>query len=266
MSTTNWGAVDRDPNAAARYLDAVSAAIGPIKARSIELLGLKPGAQVLEAGCGLGRDAETIADLVGPDGMVTGTDLSHELIGKALARTEAKRDRVNFKVAEIYDLPFHAATFDAARVDRVLQHLEEPAAAVAQLAWVVRGGGRIVLLEPDWESLRVGGVDKLITRAVASHIADNRHRSGMVGRDLAVLLSEAGCHDIKVEVSGMVVPDLGTMDYLTSLGLALREVVAAGKVSDDAAAQWWGKLQEHDVEKCFFGSVTGTIAVATVSG
>ena len=53
MSTTNWGAVDRDPNAAARYLDAVSAAIGPIKARSIELLGLKPGAQVLEAGCGL---------------------------------------------------------------------------------------------------------------------------------------------------------------------------------------------------------------------
>lgn len=266
MSTTNWGAVDQDPNAADRYRDTVSAVIGPMKARSIDLLGLKPGARVLEAGCGLGRDAEAIADLVGPDGMVTGTDLSHELISKALLRTEAKRDRVNFKVADIYDLPYHAATFDAARVDRVLQHLEEPAAAVAQLAWVVRGGGRIVLMEPDWESVTVGGVDPLITRAVARHIADVRHPSGKVGRDLAVLLSEAGCHDIRIEVSALVMPDLGTMDYLASLGAALRQVVAAGQVTDDAAAQWWGKLQEHDAEKCFFGSMTGTIAVATVSG
>ena len=116
MSTTNWGAVDQDPNAADRYRDTVSAVIGPMKARSIDLLGLKPGARVLEAGCGLGRDAEAIADLVGPDGMVTGTDLSHELISKALLRTEAKRGRVNFKVADIYDLPYHASTFDAARV------------------------------------------------------------------------------------------------------------------------------------------------------
>ena len=80
MSTTNWGAVDQDPNAADRYRDTVSAVIGPMKARSIDLLGLKPGARVLEAGCGLGRDAEAIADLVAPDGMVTGTELSHELI------------------------------------------------------------------------------------------------------------------------------------------------------------------------------------------
>lgn len=266
MSKTNWGAVDRDPEAAARYLDTVSRTIGPIKARSIELLGLRPGARVLEAGCGLGRDAEAIADLVGPGGMVTGTDLSHELIGKALARTEAKRDYLQFRAADIYDLPFHASSFDAARVDRVLQHLDEPAAAVAQLAWVVRAGGRIVLLEPDWESLTVGGVDALITRAVVGHIADHQHRSGKVGRDLAVMLSDAGCHDIRVEVSALMLPDLGTMDYLTSLGAALREVVAVGLVAEEAAAAWWARLEQHDAEKCFFGVMTGTIAVATVSG
>ena len=266
MSINNWDIVNRDPEEAARYLDAASAAIGPIKVRSIELLGLHPGSRVLEAGCGLGRDAETIADRVGPDGHVTGTDLSHELIGKALARTEAKRDRLNFKVADIYDLPFHANSFDAARVDRVLQHLDEPAAAVAQLAWVVRAGGRIVLLEPDWESLVVGGVDTLITRTVVSHIADNRHRNGKVGRDLAVMLSDAGCHDIQVEVSALVLPDLGTMDYLTSLGGALREVVATGIVSQEAAEAWWARLQQQDADKCFFGVMTGTIAVATVSG
>ena len=266
MSTTDWGAVDRDPDTVARYLDAVSAAIGPIKARSIELLGLQPGARVLEAGCGLGRDAEAIADLVGPGGHVTGTDLSHELIGRALTRTEAKRDRLSFKVADIYDLPFHASSFDAARVDRVLQHLDEPAAAVAQLAWVVRAGGRIVLLEPDWESLVVGGVDTMITRAVVSHIADNRNRSGKVGRDLAVMLSDAGCHAINVEVGTLVMPDLGTMDYLASLGAALRDVVIAGTVSADSADGWWTRLQQHDAEKCFFGVMTGTIATAIVSG
>lgn len=266
MSTTDWSAVDREPEVVARYLDAVSAAIGPIKARSIELLGLLPGARVLEAGCGLGRDAEAIADLVGPGGMVTGTDLSHQMIDRAIARTEAKRDRLNFRVADIYDLPFHANSFDAARVDRVLQHLDEPAAAVAQLAWVVRAGGRIVLLEPDWESLVVGGVDALVTRTVVSHIADNRNRSGKVGRDLAVMLSDAGCHAIKVEVGTLVMPDLGTMDYLASLNVALGDVVAAGMVSEEAAKAWWARLQQHDAEKCFFGVMTGTIAVATVSG
>ena len=262
----NWGAVDASPEAAARYLDVAGKTIGPIKARSIDLLGLKPGMRVLEAGCGLGRDAETIADLLGPDGHVTGTDLSHDLISRALARTEAKRDRLNFKVADMYDLPFHASSFDAARVDRVLQHLDEPAAAVAQLAWVVRAGGRIVLLEPDWESLVVGGVDARVTRAVVSHIADNRHRSGKVGRDLAVMLSDAGCHAINIEVGTLVMPDLGTMDYLASLGVALGETVAAGVVTEDAADAWWVRLQQHDAEKCFFGVITGTIAVATVSG
>ncbi len=266
MSTRNWDAVDRNPEAAAQYLDVVSRAIGPIKARSIEMLGLQPGTRVLEAGCGLGRDAETIADLVGPGGHVTGTDLSVELIGRALARTAAKRDYLNFKVADIYDLPFHANSFDAARVDRVLQHLDDPAAAVAQLAWVVRAGGRVVLLEPDWESLVVGGVDALVTRAVIGHIADNRHRSGTVGRDLAALLSDAGCHAIQIEVGNLVMPNFETMDYLASLGTALREVVEAGRVSEEAAEQWWARLKQQDVDKCFFGTMTGTIAMAIVSG
>lgn len=245
---------------------AIAAAIAPIKARSIALLGVRPGHRVLDAGCGSGRDAETLLDLVGIDGQVTGTDPNPTAIANALGRTEAKRDRLKFKVADSYDLPFHASSFDTARMDRVLQTLHEPAAAVAQLAWVVRAGGRIVLMEPDWESLTVGGADPRVTRIVVSHIADTSQPSGKVGRDLAMLLSDAGCHAIEVELHSLVMRNLGAMDHLASLGAALADLVAAGRLANDAAEAWWQRLEDHDAEKCFWGGMTVTIAVATVSG
>ena len=257
--------LDRDPAATMRYRDVLGALIGTMARRSIEMLRLRPGDRVLEAGCGLGRDAEAMADQVGPDGHVTGTDLSHELIAEALARTAAKRDRLSFQVADIYDLPFHASSFEAGRVDRVLQHLEDPATAVAQMAWVVRPGGRVVLMEPDWESVTVGGVDPRITRAVVAH--ENRmHAAGHVGRDLPALLSDAGCHGIACELVPLVVRDLGTFDYLTGLGKSLQAVVAAGTVSRSDGEAWWAGLQARESDNCFVGSIIGTIAVGVVSG
>ena len=264
-TSPSWAEVDRDPAAAGRYLDVLGGLIGTMKRRSIEMLGLRAGQRVLEAGCGLGRDAEAMADMVGPDGHVTGTDLSHALITEAQARTAAKQERLSFRVANIYDLPFHANSFDAGRVDRVLQHLEDPAAAVAQIAWVVRSGGRIVLMEPDWESVSVGGVDPAITRLVVAREL-GAHPAGHVGRDLPALLSDAGCHDINFELVPLTVRDLGTFDYLTGLGKTLRAVVDAGHVPQDAAEAWWAGLKARDEDRCFLGSIIGTIAVGTVSG
>ena len=55
-----------------------------MKRKSIDMLRLRPGATVLDVGCGLGRDAEAILSDVGSTGRVVGIDTSRDLISKAI--------------------------------------------------------------------------------------------------------------------------------------------------------------------------------------
>lgn len=56
-------------------------------------------------------------------------------------------------------------SFDAARCERVLQWVSDPAAAVAELTRVVRPGGRICLIDTDWSTLRLDAGDPNIERS-----------------------------------------------------------------------------------------------------
>ncbi len=61
--------------------------------------------------------------------------------------------------ADAYRLPFAEDAFDTAHCERVLMHLEEPGAALAEMKRVVRPGGWVVAVEPDWAGLRIDHVD-----------------------------------------------------------------------------------------------------------
>ena len=139
---TQWSNVDgRGAGAAAHYLDTMMRVLAAQKQRSTELLRLRPGMSVIEIGCGNGRDAEALAKLVGPTGRVIGIDASQELISQATERTASLGLPLRFQVDDAHALAFPDNSFDAARVDRVLQHLNDPAQAVREMARVVRPGG-----------------------------------------------------------------------------------------------------------------------------
>ncbi len=164
---TQWSNVDGDAaDAAARYLDTMMRVLAAQKQQSTDLLRLKPGMSVIEIGCGNGRDAEALAKLVGPTGRVVGIDASQELISQATERTASLGLPLRFQVDDAHALAFPDNTFDAARVDRVLQHLNDPAQAVCEMARVVRSGGRIAAIEPDWQTVTVAGVGNDVTRSV----------------------------------------------------------------------------------------------------
>jgi trans-aconitate 2-methyltransferase len=106
-------------------------------------LSFSPDERVLDIGCGDGFLTRAIADLV-PRGGAVGADASRRMIAAAADATVPKASGPWFVVADARRLPF-AASFDAAVSFNALHWVPEQDQALAQLAAVVRPGGRITI-------------------------------------------------------------------------------------------------------------------------
>ena len=74
---------------------------GPLlhELKALELFPPPPGANVLEIGCGLGNSTERLAGLVGPDGHITGVDVSPRMIESC--RAELKLPNASFEIKDV---------------------------------------------------------------------------------------------------------------------------------------------------------------------
>jgi SAM-dependent methyltransferase len=112
--------------------------------RTISRLDLAPGARILDAGCGSGRNMVELARY----GAVTGVELSPPSV--ALARA---RDAGEVLEGSVLEMPFADASFDFAVSLDVIEHLEDDRAALRELRRVVAPGGALLLTVPAYQRL-----------------------------------------------------------------------------------------------------------------
>lgn len=122
------------------------------------LLALLPDRGVedlLDVGTGTGR----MLELFGPRiARGVGVDLSREMLAVARAHLErAGLRHCQVRQADMYQLPFPSASFDAVLVHQVLHYAETPGDAIVEAARVLRPGGRLLVIDferHDLETLR----------------------------------------------------------------------------------------------------------------
>jgi len=253
-----WSAVDQTGRVQSfvRCLDGISAFQ---KARSLKLwtfslLDPAPGRRLLDVGCGPGDDARTLAGMVGPEGLVVGIDSSEGMIAEARKRT-ADDLPLELRVGDAQALDFGDDSFDGCRADRVLQHLADPGAALREMARVTRPGGRVVVVDPDWDTLLVDHDDRAVTRRILQHESDT-HQNGWSGRRLYALLRDAGLEEVGVEADTWSTNDIAVLKATFNYVSMVEEAVGANVVSRGEGARWLVHLEERVAAGRFYGALT----------
>jgi SAM-dependent methyltransferase len=102
------------------------------------LLDEAPPGRALDAACGTGRHARHLAD---GGHAVVGVDGSPEMLARAQTQVPAG----GFTQGDLHDLPLPSAGFDLVVCSLAFDHVPDLRAPVAELARVLRPGGRLVL-------------------------------------------------------------------------------------------------------------------------
>ena len=131
-----------------------SPAISDQRARMRAVLGARPGDRGLDIGCGPGFLACELGRDVGADGRIVGIDESPEMVEAARARIarEGLGDRVEVQRGDAARLDLPAATFDFVTAVQVYLYVPDIEGALAEAARVLRPGGRLAVLDTDWDS------------------------------------------------------------------------------------------------------------------
>jgi demethylmenaquinone methyltransferase/2-methoxy-6-polyprenyl-1,4-benzoquinol methylase len=109
--------------------------------------GVGPGDRVLDCATGTGDLALEFARAAGPGGTVVGTDFCREMLALAPAKAARAGLPARFEVADVLALPYPDGSFDVASIAFGIRNVEDPARGLAEMARVVRPGGRVVVLE-----------------------------------------------------------------------------------------------------------------------
>ena len=112
----------------------------------IDHLRLRAGESVLDLGSGGGLDAFLAADRVGPTGRVVGVDMTPAMVERARVNaTKAGLDNVSFREGRLEALPVADASVDAVTSNCVINLVPDKGAVFAEVARVLRPGGRLVI-------------------------------------------------------------------------------------------------------------------------
>lgn len=189
--------------ATADWLDAHFEACRPEYEAGLQFVGIQPGWQVLDAGCGGGSYLPWLAKLVGETGRLSALDLDEANVATVLERMGAWNlpCAVEVRVGDVFALPYPDASFDAVWCANLSQYFTDAQVGrlIDEFRRVVRPGGLVAIKEFDTYQVR------MLPAPLTSfwHFAENwkahnlARRSGWSSTGLGACLRHVGLEAIR---------------------------------------------------------------------
>jgi SAM-dependent methyltransferase len=171
----------------------------------LEYINPQPGERILEDGCGLGFYLHLLGRL--SDAEVWGVELDRERLSASLQDEFASSARM--AMGDVTRLPFADAGFDKLIISEVLEHLDDDAAGMREVARVLKPGGVCAVTVPNagypplWDPLNYGrerlGLGHFRSEPLSGIWTD--HRRLYSKGQLVALVEDAGLQvtDVRLE-------------------------------------------------------------------
>jgi len=229
----------------------------------VKSLDIKEGDHILDVGCGIGLQAQSMAKRAGPKGWVVGTDLSNLMIELAKSRTAGSNMPLEFYTADALAQPFPDASFDCLRTERVLMYIKDTPAVLGEFKRLLKPGGRVVIFDFDWDAMVIAHRDKALTRKIVRYASDS-FPSGRVGPELFHHMRNAGFKNIRVQPSSYFGSDQVMQDITKRVYEGILQTgVSTGVFTQTEIADWWAAFDKDVSEGNLFVSYQGFIVSGT---
>ncbi len=164
---------------------------------------LRPGARVLDVGCGPGTITADLAARVAP-GVVVGIEPTPDPLEDARAHAAAVGvANVTFAVGDVYALDYPDDSFDVVHAHQVLQHLGEPVAALREMLRVCAPDGVVAVRDADYAAMTWYPSDQRLARWLAIYraVAHGNGAEPDAGRRLLAWANAAGAGEVTASAS-----------------------------------------------------------------
>lgn len=219
--------------------------------RTLRALRLNAGEAVLDVGCGTGLLTRDMATLVGAGGRVVGIDVSRDMLKFAQGRC-ADLPQVTLRRGNAMPLDESDETFDAVTCIQVLLYLADVPAAIAEMARVLRPGGRIAIIETDWRGTVLNSFDDALTRRILAAWDQAVPNPNLPAR-LAPMLAAAGFGATGVEALPVVNTSNTPGNFSCGLFVQFADLAQAqGAASAAETEAWLADLDRRGAEGGYF--------------
>jgi len=170
------------------------------------IISARPGEAGLDVGCGVAYLASEVAREVEPGGHITAIDNSQQSVDASKTRIEREglERLVDVRTGDAADLQFADETFDFVVAAQVYCYVPDVARAVKQAARVLRKGGRLVILETDWDMCVWQSSDRQLTRRIMDARQAVQFAHPNLPRTLHALIRAAGMNLSGVQTFSIV--------------------------------------------------------------